>query len=123
MHGSGSGIVRSPDSRSNRSVKTTNVKDSNCTYIATDAITLLLDMVNKEHKSFAILALATGFTADELERLEKLFYHAGKSQWDKDTFVAEFEKQLPKRSAMLRSILEGLKSDGKFVSLCEKYLD
>ncbi|WP_252181460.1 hypothetical protein, partial [Geobacillus thermoleovorans] len=121
--GSGSGIVRSPDSRSNRSVKTTNVKDSNCTYIATDAITLLLDMVNKEHKSFAILALATGFTADELERLEKLFYHAGKSQWDKDTFVAEFEKQLPKRSAMLRSILEGLKSDGKFVSLCEKYLD
>ncbi|WP_340673712.1 hypothetical protein [Brevibacillus agri] len=91
--------------------------------LATDAITLLLDMVNKEHKSFAILALATGFTADELERLEKLFYHAGESQWDKDTFVAEFEKQLPKRSAMLRSILEGLKSDGKFVSLCEKYLD
>jgi hypothetical protein len=52
-----------------------------------------------------------------------IFYNAGKSQWDKDTFVAEFEKHLPKRSAMLRSILEGLKSDGKFVSLCEKYLD
>jgi hypothetical protein len=90
-----------------------------------DAMLNLVDLIDIEHKNFALLALTCGFSSEELNKIEETISWAihNFNNITRNDFIRKFEENLPYHKEMLISILEAYKAEGLFMPICRLVLD
>lgn len=88
-----------------------------------DALLGVLKKARQNQSSFAIYALVAGFTAAEIEDVERFFRWATEAADQKDVsrreIVKAFQRRFPRRKDSLVSIAKGYKLEGKFPHICD----
>ena len=74
-------------------------------------------------KKFAELALPSGFTAKEIEKIEMLFRWATEvHNFSRGKFILKFNKELPRRKDSITAIAKAYRADNRFPFACKHIL-